>query len=64
MVLIKTTGVVLLADAAQSLAYPTMTCPVTGKKFTMDDVLELQSASSAFAASGNVEAKKYRLSLN
>ena len=33
--------------------------PITGQKFKKKDVIYLQKAASGFAASGNVEAKKY-----
>jgi nitric oxide synthase-interacting protein len=51
-------------QAARELAFPSMTCPMTGKQFDRSDVLELVSASSGFAAKGNVEAKIYRPSIN
>jgi hypothetical protein len=63
-VLIKSTGVLLLESAAQELVYPTMTCPITSKKIKMDDIIEIVPASSGFAASGNVEVKKYKPSIN
>jgi hypothetical protein len=33
--------------------------PITGQKFKKMDVIYLQKAASGFAASGNVQAKKY-----
>lgn len=33
--------------------------PITGQQFKKKDVIYLQKAASGFAASGNVEAKKY-----
>jgi nitric oxide synthase-interacting protein len=54
----------MLADAAEQLAYPTMTCPVTGKPFKKDDVLELVTAASGFCASGTVQASIRRPSIN
>jgi nitric oxide synthase-interacting protein len=50
-------------EVARQLAYPTMTCPVTGKKFKMDDVIELARASSGYSSSGKVEATVYRPSM-
>lgn len=64
MVLIKTTGVLMLETAAQTLAYPSMICPLTSKPFKMDDVIEIVPAASVFAASGQVEVKKYRPTIN
>lgn len=64
VVLIKTTGALMLEQAAKDLAYPDMTCPITGKKFKADDVLVFASAASGFAASGPVVAKVYRPNLN
>lgn len=54
----------MIKQAFDELALPSMTCPLTGKTFKKDDVLELVRASSAFAASGNVIAKKDRPNLN
>jgi nitric oxide synthase-interacting protein len=59
-VLIKNTGALMLESAYKDLALPTMTCPITGKKFDTSDVIELVSAASGFSASGQVVAKKYR----
>lgn len=64
VILIKSTGALMLEEAAKELAYPTMTCPITTKRFTMEDVVELKSAQSGLAASGNVEAKLHRPSMN
>ncbi len=54
----------MLESAAEELAYPTMTCPLTGKKFTMNDIVPIVQAVSSFAASGRVEATKYRPNFN
>eukprot|EP00595_Chromulina_sp_UTEXLB2642_P000189 CAMPEP_0196762542 /NCGR_PEP_ID=MMETSP1095-20130614/2245_1 /TAXON_ID=96789 ORGANISM="Chromulina nebulosa, Strain UTEXLB2642" /NCGR_SAMPLE_ID=MMETSP1095 /ASSEMBLY_ACC=CAM_ASM_000446 /LENGTH=41 /DNA_ID= /DNA_START= /DNA_END= /DNA_ORIENTATION= len=40
-----------------------MTCPVTGKSFTIDDVIELVPAASGFASSGKVQASIFRPNL-
>ncbi|RYG66463.1 hypothetical protein EON64_09695 [archaeon] len=64
VVLIKSTGAYMLAETAEQLAYPSMTCPVTGKKFKKEEVLELAKAATGFAASGQVEAKVHRPSIN
>lgn len=50
----------MIEQVAKDLAYKTMTCPITGKKFSMDDVIELQQAATGFASTGVVEAKVYR----
>ena len=53
----------MLESEAKQLAYPTMTCPTTGKRFISSDILELVQAASGFAAVGQVEAVKYRPSI-
>ena len=53
----------MLKSVFEELARPTMTCPVTGKKFKERDVLELVKGKSGFAASGKVVAKKYNPTL-
>mmetsp|Transcript_4827 Transcript_4827/g.16184 ORF Transcript_4827/g.16184 Transcript_4827/m.16184 type:complete len:298 (-) Transcript_4827:81-974(-) len=60
VVFIRSTGAYMLKEVAEELAFPTMTCPVTGKRFRSSDVLELKSEASGFAASGRVEAVTYR----
>ncbi len=62
-VAIKSSGQVMLKSVFDELAKPTMTCPVTGKKFKDKDVITLVKGKSGFAASGNVEAKKYNPTL-
>lgn len=64
VVLIKSTGTLILESAAKETSFPTMRDPVTNRPFSMDEVLELVPAASGFAASGIVEAKKYRPSFN
>jgi nitric oxide synthase-interacting protein len=63
VVAIKNTGQVMLKSVYGELAYPTMTCPVTGKKFKEKDVLELVRGRSGYAASGEVMATKYNPTL-
>lgn len=63
VVAIRTSGQVMIRSVYEELARPTMTCPVTGKKFKEKDVIELQKAASGFAASGKVVAKKYNPTL-
>lgn len=62
--LIKKTGTLLVEAAYKELALPSMTCPLTSKTFTTSDVIELVSAASAFAASGEVTATKHRYTIN
>jgi nitric oxide synthase-interacting protein len=54
----------MLETVAKELAYPTMTCPVTGQGFDVKDVIPLVQAATGFAGTGQVEAKKYRPGLN
>ena len=63
VVCIKKTKQIMLKEIYNELAKPSMICPVTGKKFKEKDVLLLKKAASGFAASGEVEAKKYRHTL-
>lgn len=63
VVCIKKTKQIMLRSVYNDLAKPSMICPVTGKKFKEKDVLLLKKAASGFAASGEVEAKKYRHTL-
>jgi nitric oxide synthase-interacting protein len=60
---IKASGQVMLKRVFDELAKPSMTCPVTGKRFKDKDVITLVKGKSGFAASGNVEAKKYNPTL-
>jgi len=54
-------GVVMLHEVAEQLAFKDCVCPITSKKFKRDrDVLELLPAGTAFASSGNVQSKQYR----
>eukprot|EP00584_Thalassiosira_punctigera_P001443 CAMPEP_0172532370 /NCGR_PEP_ID=MMETSP1067-20121228/5451_1 /TAXON_ID=265564 ORGANISM="Thalassiosira punctigera, Strain Tpunct2005C2" /NCGR_SAMPLE_ID=MMETSP1067 /ASSEMBLY_ACC=CAM_ASM_000444 /LENGTH=370 /DNA_ID=CAMNT_0013316877 /DNA_START=75 /DNA_END=1188 /DNA_ORIENTATION=+ len=63
VVVIKKTGQVMLKSAYEELAKPTMTCPVTDKRFKEKDVLELVRGRSGYAASGEVVARKYNPTL-
>ena len=60
VVLLKNTKTLMIESIAQKLAFPSMTCPITGKSFKEDDVLHLVQAASGFASTGSVEAKSYR----
>lgn len=64
VVLIKPSATLMLAETAEQLAYPTMTCPVTGQKFKKEDVMEIVPAASAFSASGNVQGSVHRPTIN
>lgn len=54
----------MLEQTARELAYPSKQCPLTGKRFEMSDVLELVQAASGFSATGQVEVKVHRPTLN
>lgn len=54
----------MIEQTAKDLAFPSMTCPLTGKKFTTDDVVVLCAAHSGKAALGGVEAKLHKPSIN
>ena len=62
--LIKSTGVLMIEAAYKDFARPAMTCPLTGKPFTDSDVVEVIPAASGFSASGEVMAKKHKLTIN
>ena len=62
--LIKTTRTPMIESAYNDLAKPSMTCPITGKSFTENDVLELKAAASGFSASGTVVAKIHKPTIN
>lgn len=64
VIAIKSTNELMLESVAKDLAYPTMTCPITGKRFQQSDVIPLVRAVSYFSSTGEVEAKKYRPSIN
>lgn len=63
VVCIKRTGQVMLKSAYLQFVASTMTCPVTSKKIKPSDIIELKKASTGFASSGEVVAKKYRPTL-
>jgi nitric oxide synthase-interacting protein len=57
-------GHVMLRDMYERYALPTLTCPITGRKFNVKkDVIELVAGRSGYAASGMVVAKKYNPTL-
>jgi len=60
IVLIKNTGHVILKKVCDELVLPSKVCPLTGKKVKNSDIIELKRPGTSFAASGQVEASKYR----
>jgi hypothetical protein len=64
VILIKSTGTLMLESTAKETCFKQMRDPITNKSFTSEDILELVSATSGFAASGNVTATKYRPTIN
>lgn len=54
----------MLESVARETCLPSMRDPLTNRPFAQDDLLELVSASSGFAASGQVIAKKHRPTFN
>ena len=54
----------MVEAAYEELALPSMICPLTSTPFLKSDVIELVSAASAFAASGDVTASKHRYTIN
>ena len=64
VIYIKSTNQLMLESVFNSLALPSMLCPVTSKPFRPKDILEVARASSGYAASGKVEAVKYRPNFN
>ena len=63
VIVLKNTHTVMLEEVAKELAFPTSTCPLTGKPFSKKDVIHLQKAHSSFAASGAKESTVVRLAL-
>jgi hypothetical protein len=64
LVVIANTGTLLLESTFNELALPTMICPITSKKFNNNDIIHIVPYISSFAASGNVEAKRLKSSMN
>jgi len=60
-VLIKPTGHVLLESVFEKIRdEKNLTCPVTSEQIESDEVIRIARAGSSFAASGDVEAEKWR----
>lgn len=64
VIVIKSTGTLMLEAAARETCLKTLRDPVTNEAFALKDVIELVPMASGFAASGNVIAKRYRPSFN
>lgn len=60
VVFLKPAGIVMLETAAKEVAYPTMTCPLSGKPFKKKDVIKLVTGGTGFASHNDVVATKYR----
>lgn len=60
VVVFKKTGHAILKKVAEQLAFPTMTCPITGAKFKDGDVIHMAGAGSGFAAGGAKTASSYK----
>uniref|UniRef100_A0A7S4DED9 Nitric oxide synthase-interacting protein zinc-finger domain-containing protein n=2 Tax=Lotharella globosa TaxID=91324 RepID=A0A7S4DED9_9EUKA len=58
-VFLRNTGVVMLKKCYDELAKPTMTCPVTGKKFKKKHAILIKNDGTGFASTGNVIAKQW-----
>lgn len=64
VILIKSTGALMLEQTAKDLAYTSKICPLTGKRFDMSDVVELTQAASGFSSTGQVESQIHRPTLH
>jgi len=61
-ILIKPSGVVVLESILKDIVFPTMTCPITGKKIEKkEDLLKLQRGKTGFSAHNEVEAKSFSI---
>eukprot|EP00300_Choanocystis_sp_HF-7_P020384 c20582_g2_i2.p1 GENE.c20582_g2_i2~~c20582_g2_i2.p1 ORF type:complete len:282 (+),score=48.64 c20582_g2_i2:40-846(+) len=58
-VVLKPSGVVMLASCLKDVVEPTMTCPVTGKALKKRDIVSLVPGGTGFAAHNSVEASTY-----
>merc|ERR1712159_826092 len=63
VVLIKSSGQVMLRKCFDELAKPEMKCPVTGISFKEEDVIDLKTGGTGFSAHNEVVAKRYRPSM-
>jgi len=64
VVLIKSTGAYMLEECFTSIAAKSMICPLTNKKFSKEDIIQLVKPATSFASSGVVESKKYQHHMN
>lgn len=60
VVVLKKTGIVMLESCLKTLVYPTMTCPITGKKIKKKDIIKLVPGATGFCAHNKVVGKKYQ----
>lgn len=61
-ILIKTSGVVVLESCLKDCVYPTMTCPITGKKIERkEDLMKLQMGKTGFSAHNETQASNFSL---
>ncbi|GMI60447.1 hypothetical protein ScalyP_jg8523 [Parmales sp. scaly parma] len=63
VVALKKTGVVMSKGSWEQFGKKDMICPITSKKIKEGGVIELKRGTTGFAASGNVEAKKYKVTM-
>lgn len=63
VVLLKTSGNIMLQSCFDELVKPTMICPITAETLSPNDILILKTGGSGFAQHNKVEAKKYRPNL-
>ena len=52
-------GEVILESCLGDIVYPTMQCPITGKKLRKKDIIRLTPGGTAFSAHNKVEVSKY-----
>ena len=60
VVLLAVSGEVMLKEAYTRLAAPSMTCPVSGKKFQKKHVVLLVKGGTGFSSHSKVHATKYQ----
>ena len=60
VVLLAVSGEVMLKEAYTRLAAPSMTCPVSGKKFKKKHVVLLVKGGTGFSSHSKVHATKYQ----
>lgn len=60
VVYIKPSRTYLLEEVYRSLALPSLTCPLTGMGFGVEEVVVLKRAGSSFSGSGKVEGSRFK----